>query len=137
MCSIFTVFWSTKAKMPNELNSLIFSTRIFSFHVLLCQNSWRLESVAFLPCVSKLKNDTSSQPVLSTTAFYARSLNWVEYQHGRYTQKKVAIKSDLVRSGIRTHASIRRPERPPPLCDGKVNNRRVRPLGHPDNCPAR
>ena len=27
-----------------------------------------------------------------------------------------------VRSGIRTHASIRRPERPLPLCSGKVFN---------------
>ena len=34
-------------------------------------------------------------------------------------QKK---KKYIVRSGIRTHASIRRPERPLPLCVGKVIN---------------
>ena len=31
-------------------------------------------------------------------------------------------KIDIVRSGIRTHASNRRPERPLPLCAGKVIN---------------
>ena len=33
---------------------------------------------------------------------------------------KYAKKKNNVRSGIRTHASIRRPERPPPLLNGKV-----------------
>ena len=35
------------------------------------------------------------------------------------TSLKYARKNN-VRSGIRTHASIRRPERPPPLLNGKV-----------------
>ena len=44
-------------------------------------------------------------------------------------------KNDYVRSGIRTHASIRRPERPLPLRNGKEWQPwvwRLRPLGHPD-----
>ena len=38
------------------------------------------------------------------------------YKENNQTKGKKAF----VRSGIRTHASIRRPERPLPLCSGKV-----------------
>ena len=52
-------------------------------------------------------------------------------------RKGIKTRKKFVRSGIRTHAHIRGPERPIPICLLSEGNQpwvwRLRPLGHPDD----